>query len=441
MTMRTLASRRARTWPQPPARCASPTSLVAALVLGALASGGCKGSGAKPTPAPSASASAVPPTSGATSASAIPTSSPAPSGDNGVETFEPIGPACKLGRTDIGEYLQRGELTLAAREGVVAAAWLVQIPKKPTAQIAFASYDADAKQVARGRSVGSAREHAPRIFVSGPDFTVAWFDEKGLAYARPKRETLPSATIEHLGAVASDDADDVALAVTPSGALVAAAPMGASATQLSLFLFAPVEDGAPPVKAIGVTHHAQKPRRPAIAADAGGYYLAWLDEGGRIASSFFDPSGKESGSSGTIADASEQKRDHLSLAATSSGALAVWEEGGSIRARPLDKGGAPTGAISVIGKGKWATIASVGDGVLVGWVGAEGKSGDTFLVAKVGASGVAASKGLRVTDGVKDPPAVAVAGPRVALAWMEPMGTGVSTKRAALRTIDTACLP
>ena len=112
-----------------------------------------------------------------------------------------------------------------------------------------------------------------------------------LAFARPGWDAQTAPKIEHLSAVGRELSENIGLSATPSGALVAVAPFGPERGQLGLFQFAPVEAEASGVKAVGVTHHAKNPVRPAIAAGESGYYLAWHEEGERLMTSHFDVAG------------------------------------------------------------------------------------------------------------------------------------------------------
>ncbi|EYF03696.1 hypothetical protein [Chondromyces apiculatus] len=378
-----------------------------------------------------------------TAASAIPERS-TPQGD-GVAEFKASGEiaTCKGKTADLASYLQRQGLGLTGRnsDGALAAVWLVELQNNPDAHIAFAGFDGDARQVARARSIGSTRKEGLNVFDTGGAWTVTWFDAEGLAYARPRWETSPPG-IQHLANVGKEAGENVALAPTPKGALVAAAPFGSERTQLGVFLFAPTDPAEPNVRAIGVTHHTKQPRRPAIAADASGYFVAWHEEDGSIQVSRFDASGKE-GEAHEIAPEGP-RRERVALVATPTGALALWAEGETLMSRALDASAKPTATTWVVGKGKWGTAASAEPGALVAWVGNDGKADGRLLLTRLGQDGAPSAQGVRVSDGinpVKDPPAIAVAGARVGLAWTEIMGPSVSTKRALLRLLDAACIP
>jgi hypothetical protein len=268
---------------------------------------------------------------------------------------------------------------------------------------------------------------------------VVWFDEKGLAFARPRTEQLPAPEIAHVGAIGPDVAPDVALAASPTGAVLATTPFGAGKAQLGVFLFAP-EGNVATVKALGVTHHGMQPHRSAVAAGAGGIFVVWED-GGALVGSHFDAAGKENDAPCTVAPASTDKRERIGLAATSTGAMAVWTEGTHIRTRALDASGCPASPIWTAAEGRWATLASLGDTPLLAWVATDGR----FLAARLQPSGAPPERGLDVAEGsvgVKDPPsALAFGGGKVAFGWSEVMGPVVSTKRLLMRVVDAACVP
>jgi len=423
-------------------------ALVALALVGAsgIACGKKKGDGSTTSPAGSASAPVA-------SAPAAPTPSAppatqvasAPVGD-GVGAFVAAGQteACKAQTGEVAAYLQRGEVTVAGREGAIAASWLIKMSAtKPGAQLAFAGFDLDAKQVARARGIGSSNEMTPRLFASGTGWTLVWFDAEGLAFTRPRWETQPGPVIEHLRAISGAAVDDVALDATPAGSLVAVAPFTVDKTQLGLFLFAPSDATAPPVQALGATHHAKAPKRPAVAADAGGYTLAWQEEDGRLAVSRFDLTGKELADEPITLAAAGPTREHLVLTRTEKGAIAVWSEGDRILGRAMDASAKPADTTYVIGKGRSHALAPLGEGAIVTFLGQDGATPDQVLAVRLGADGAPSAKGLRVNDvgPVKDAPAVAAAGARTAFLWTEPMAGGVATKRAILRAVDSACVP
>lgn len=427
-------------------------ALASSLLILALSGGGpgCGGRDAEGGPASASAAPEPAPTPGAdTSASAAPAGSeaappadtaevPPPNGapvGKGIDSFEGLA-KCNAASSTAAEYLQRGELTIAGRPKEIGLAWLVQL--KGRAQIGFGGFDEEAKQSARSRGVASAREHAPRLFSSGTDWTLAWFDDEGLAYAHPRFQLQPAPEIEHLSSVRDVPAEDVALAGTPDGSLLAASTFGAGG-QLSLFLFAPVDDTSPKARAIGLTKTAKGPKRPAAVADDRGYTLAWVESDGSIAATRFDREGKELHPSATIISGVGD-RVGLTLAPLGKGSLLVWSESGEVRARALDAAGRPSSPAWRVGKGQWPTVSTRGEDVLVAWVGeAEGQP-QQVLAARVGPNGPAA-KGRRITSsGAAEAPAVvAMAGNRAAFAWPEKMSASIQSFRAVLRTVDGAC--
>lgn len=385
--------------------------------------------------APPASAKASP--SGAPNAGADAIEPPSP-----VASFAPVkaNKACKTATSEMAVYQQRSELAIAAAAKGFAGSWLTLLGSRQNAQVAFAAYDIDGRQVAAPRGVGLSMLPT-RVFASGTGWTVTWFDDKGLAFARPRNEPLPAPNVEHLASVGGDVADDVALGKEPSGALVAVAPFGTDKTKLGLFVFAPLDEAAPATRAIGVTHHAKAPRRPAVAADAKGTLIAWHeDEDGRVLASRFDPTGKETESACEVAPASKDKRDRLVLVPVAGGAVAGWVEEGSIRTRALDDRGCASSPIHTIGSGKWLSLAPLATGAVAVWVGTDGK----LLAARVAPTGAAGAEGIDAGDGttgVKDPPSIAVGEARLGFAWSEVMSPVISSKRFQLRTIEIACLP
>lgn len=401
-------------------------------------------SSATATAAPRASASASASAMASASSSAAAPPVPAEPIGTGVSGFVAAGQtdACKAQTSQVADYLQRGEVALAGHDGSMAAAWLIKLSaSRPDAQLAFAGFSLDAKQVARARGVGMSNEIVPRLFSSGAGWTLVWFDSEGLAYAKPRWETGPVQT-DRLRAVGSADAEHVSLAATPTGAIIAVAPFGTGNSQFGMFLFAPLEPDAPAVQALGATHHAKKPRWPAVIADKRGYTLAWHEEGDQIVVSRFDLKGKELGEAVTLAEAATG-RGRVVLTATTNGAVALWSEGDKLLARSLDGDAHPAAETFVVGYGKTPVLTSLGDGALAVFTGQDGTASNQVLAVKLGANGAPSAKGVRLTDTgpVKDPPAAVVVGSRAGFLWTEPMTQGVGTKRALLRTVETACMP
>jgi hypothetical protein len=346
--------------------------------------------------------------------------------------------ACKAQTVELAGYQQKGMLSLGGKPEGVAATWRARIGGKPQDQVAFAAYDLEGRKVASPRGVGLTMSEAmPRVFGSGPEWTVVWFDEKGLAYARPHHEQLPLPEVSHLGAIGPAVAPDVALASTPGGAVLATTPFKEGG-KLGLFLFSGPDGGG--VKALGVTHNGKEPHRSAVTAGASSTFVMW-DEGGALVGSRFDAAGKESGAGCTIAPTSGEKRERLALATTASGAVAAWMEGTKVRTRALDASGCPSSPIWTAAEGRWAGITSLGDTALVWWVGSDGR----LLAARLQPNGAPPERGLDAsegTTGVKDPPSVVALGTgKVAFGYAEGMSAVVSTKRLALRIVEASCIP
>jgi hypothetical protein len=344
--------------------------------------------------------------------------------------------ACKAQTVELAAYQTRGEMAFAAQGETLGAAWRVRLSGKPEEQVAYGTFDKEGHRVARIRAVGlTAHDATPRVFAAGGGFAVVWFDQKGLAYAHPKVEPLPAPDVQHLGGVGPESSGDTALAPAAAGGAVAAAPFAADRHQLGLFVFASADGAA--ATALAVTHHGKEPKQPAIAAGPVGTFVAWED-GGAIVATRFDAAGKESALCAVAPKG--PARERLSLAATPTGAIALWMEGAAVRTRALDASACPSSPIWPVAEGKWATITAFGEGALVAWVSADAK----LLAARLTPSGRAAEKGIEAsegTSGVKDVPAVAALGSRVAFGWSEMMSPIMAAKRLEARLVDAACIP
>jgi hypothetical protein len=344
--------------------------------------------------------------------------------------------ACKAQMVELAAYQTRGEMALAAQGEILGATWRVRLAGKAEEQVGFGTWDKEGRRVARTRSLGvTAHEATPRVFAAGAGFAVVWFDAKGLAYTHPKVEPLPAPEVQHLGAVGPEVAGDTALAPAAAGGAVAAAPFAADRHQLGLFVFASAEGAA--ATALALTHHAKEPKQPAIAAGPAGTFVAWED-GGAIVATRFDAAGKESALCTVVPKG--PARERLSLAATATGAIALWMEGAAVKSRALDGSACPASPVWPVAEGKWATIAPFGEGALAAWVSADGK----LLGARLQASGRAAEKGIEAsegTSGVKDAPAIVSMGSRVAFGWSEMMSPTMAAKRLAVRLVDASCVP
>lgn len=420
---------------------------VLARVTSGLALGWLTACSAPSGPDPGSSSSAATLTVSASAKAPPPEPTPAPPGEPKGDGFKTVRNAkdsraeCKLEQFEVATYLQRGELTLAGRPdngGQFAASWLVQLPY--AAQIAFAGYDRRARRISRDRGIANSREHPPRLFATGGQWTVAWFDDKGLAYAHPSFESTEKPAIEHLTAARSIPPEMVALASMPDGSLIVASPIGTEGNQLSIFLFAPAASGQQR-RGLGITKHAKKPSSPAVTADESGYTVAWLEQDGRIMSTRFDLEGDEIDAGANVVGPAPG-RTALSLTRLKSGALLTWLEGPRILSRKLDLAAKPSGDIIVVGTGKHPTVIEAGDEAIVAFVTEVDKAPDQLVAVRVGAAGVS-EQAMRISDGrtpVLDAPAIALGGERVAAMWNEVMGPTIKSRRAWLRVFDASCL-
>ena len=188
-----------------------------------------------------------------------------------------------------------------------------------------------------------------------------------------------------------------------------------------------------------MTHHGKAPHRPAIAEGAGGTFVVW-DEGGALIGSRFDAAGKENDTPCTIAPAGE-KREGLALAATRTGAVALWMTGSRVRTRALDASGCPASPIWTVAEGRWASIATLDGSALVAWAAQDGR----LLAARLGPDGGPPTRGLDAAEGssgVKDAPAVTAFGAgKVAFAWSEAQSAVEAGKRLVMRVVDAGCIP
>jgi hypothetical protein len=142
---------------------------------------------------------------------------------------------------------------------------------------------------------------------------------------------------------------------------------------------------------------------PSIAAGGGGkLFVAWEDTGaGKIAGRTITPP-STLGSQNDISTGNGNT--HVSLAATASGWVAVWQSGNTIRMRAISADGTPSGGEETVNEGsanaEKPSVASLADGrFLVAWSG----GGDIF-VQRFDAKGgkIAGDQTAQVNDTVKD---------------------------------------
>ena len=196
--------------------------------------------------------------------------------------------------------------------------------------------------------------------------------------------------------------------------------------------------------ATGITKSAKKPRLPVVAADDGGYSVAWIESGvGSVHATRFDAAGRETGSGGVVRAAAPGAVTAMSLVSLGAGASRlVWLESGRVLTRRLDAAGKADSPIHVLGKGRGPVAIRAEKDALVAWLAEGGDVDGQLVLVRVGPEGPSKA-GLRVSDGktkVLDPPAMALAGARLGLAWTEVMGPVISSKRAWLRSFDASCI-
>ena len=124
------------------------------------------------------------------------------------------------------------------------------------------------------------------------------------------------------------------------------------------------------------------------------------------------------------------------------GPLLTWEQDGQIFGRMLDAGANPDGDLWLIGKGTQPAVAGFGESAVVAFLAEVEGVAEQLVAVRVAKTGVSESA-IRVSEArtpVLDRPAVALGGPRIAFVWTEKMGPAISSKRAWIRTLDSACL-
>ena len=221
--------------------------------------------------------------------------------------------------------------------------------------------------------------------------------------------------------------------------MLAATPFGDNHAKLGLFLFSPVEEGAPAVNAFAVTHHTTAPTRAAVATDARGTFAAYT-EGNILVATHFDAHAKEVDAPCTLAPKSEVVREGLGIVATEKGAIVAYSEGSAIRTRALDALGCPESPTWTVAQGHYPGIAPLGSGALLTWVSEQGR----FLAVRLSSNGSPAARGLDAAEGstgVKAAPSVTTFGAKAAFGWSETMAPTVSTRQLLVRIVNAACIP
>ena len=150
----------------------------------------------------------------------------------------------------------------------------------------------------------------------------------------------------------------------------------------------------------------------ALAWDADHYLMAYVDPTsglGDVVTQRLAPDGSSIGAK-SVVEASPGGAGHPALVKTKAGWLAIWQDGpsgaGSVRARPLDPGGAPSGAAIEIAKSSAKEVRPTAVATAKGVVGAWMDTSATFgavRLATLGDDGVPAppsAVGLATADAV-----------------------------------------
>jgi hypothetical protein len=319
--------------------------------------------------------------------------------------------------------LASGLVAIGVREKGFAVARYFRSKTRNEGLVAFGGYDTLTHTIGTSYGVGKAALYPLRVFPRKDDWLVTWFDPQGLVYTKAGWAPTTSA-IKRIGALTTEQAEHIALAPTVEGPLLATAPLsGATAQQLGLFLFAPADEGADTVKAIGATHHASRPEHPAVVQDRDGYVVAWEDqptEGGprQIAIARFDSAGREVGLHQVLSTPG-RAASHPTLASSEAGLAVAWveKEGDSpaIVARIIDRTWQITTPASRIDRGSSPALAATKDGVLLVFLRQATDKPSHVAAVLLSGNGHPADHGILVSDvgkGKNDvlaPPVVAIA--------------------------------
>ena len=359
---------------------------------------------------------------------------------------------CNAKAHDLDPALPLGTLGIAARGKDFGVATFFPTKSKEEAMLAFSGYDGLARTVGPSHGLGKALLFPPRVFPRGKDtWLVVWFDRDGLAFTKTGwAATLPD--VEHLTAVRAEEAPHTSIAMTKNGSMLAAAQLSPDpAEQIGLFLFAPVDAGAEPVKALGGTHHAHNPEHSTVAEVEGGYLVAWEDQPGggkrEIAVTGLDANGKERGNPAVLSSPGKAA-SRPSMVATKTGALIAWAEAdaspqtSSIVVAAVDPRGRPSGAPQVVSAGTAPTLGATPTGAVLGFVRASGSEPARAAIVAVDANGAPHARGVLVSDVAKGKGAIVE---HPVLAESEEGRVGVvyvyaDGMKAQLKTVLATCL-
>jgi hypothetical protein len=176
--------------------------------------------------------------------------------------------------------------------------------------------------------------------------------------------------------------------------------------------------------------------KPQVAAGPNGLVLvAWQDGGdrGRIVVRTYSPQTRELGAQNEVSDGVSNR--NVSLAATSSGWIAVWESGTDVKVRAIGADGAPVGTEQTVndashrGPQETPVVGALPDGrYAVVWTDTGATGGADIFVQRYAASGtpIAGDQTTRlndvVSDGEQTSPAIAStgqAGGAFVVAWAD----------------------
>lgn len=390
------------------------TPTLLSIALACAAAGGCKprtDSGSQTLVATTASATtpassgvASQPSASVTATPEQPIAAAAPIG--GVKAFAQIETvkSCQVRTRDLEANLATGAVGLASKGNDVAFSWLYRGKGKGEGLLAFGGYDTQGRLLAAGHGLGKGALFAPRVFPSGDGWSVAWFDQQSLVFARATWSPLPN-PVGRLAAVTTEVAEHTAIAPTSGGQLLATAPL-AGGQQLGLFQFTPSGDGADTVKAIGATHHANHPEHPALAELNDGYVIAWQDtpEGklSAVQLSRFDAGGRELGAQISLSTPG-RAASHPSLVTTASGVLVTWVEhegeASAVVVRSIDRSFASAGPAHHVDAGSAPLLIAMKDGgATLGFLRTTDNGPSHLAAVHVSDDGKPAERGVIVSE-------------------------------------------
>jgi hypothetical protein len=313
---------------------------------------------------------------------------------------------CHARSRELEPNLASGLMALGVRDKSFAVARFFRTNTRNEGLMAFGGYDSLTRTVGTSYGLGKAQLFVPRVFPRKDDWLVTWFDTQGLVFS--KAGWSPTTTpIKRLAALTTEQAEHIALAPTVEGPLLATAPLsGTTAQQLGLFLFAPVDDGADTVKAIGATHHASHPEHPAVTQDRDGYVVAWEDQptenGPReIAIARFDSAGREVGAHLTLSTPG-RAASRPALASSEAGLVVAWVEKDGDRpvvvVRVIDRSWQITAPARRVDTGTAPSLVATKDGALLVFLRQAPDKPSHVAAVLIAGNGHPADRGVLVSD-------------------------------------------